>query len=209
MTADPPHWREVRDRLTAKRDSPTPEPQQRPPAPMTIEQVEAIVSVLDRHKVDYVMIGGIAAELHGAKIARSLDLDVTPAASRANRERIARALAELNATLRVPGGMPDGVEVHIDADWLERVTTATFNTDHGPFDLAFRPDGTDGYDDLVRSVVIVRVGAVDARLASLEDIVRSKTAAGRTKDELTLPALIERLKAIRADQDRPKQTPES
>ncbi len=139
MTADPPHWREVRDRLTAKRDSPTQEPQQRPPAPMTIKQVEAIVSVLDRHKVDYVMIGGIAAELHGAKIARSLDLDVTPAASRANRERIARALAELNATLRVPGGIPDGVEVHIDADWLERVTTATFNTDHGPFDLAFRP----------------------------------------------------------------------
>ena len=52
MTADPPHWREVRDRLTAKRDSPTREPQQLPPAPMTIEQVEAIVSVLDRHKVD-------------------------------------------------------------------------------------------------------------------------------------------------------------
>ena len=62
---------------------------------MTIEQVEAIVSVLDRHQVDYVMIGGIAAELH--------------------------------ATLRVPGAMPDGVEVHLDADWLERVTTATFN----------------------------------------------------------------------------------
>ncbi len=105
--------------------------------------------------------------------------------------------------------MPDGVEVHIDADWLERVTTATFNTDHGPFDLAFRPDGTDGYDDLVRSVVIVRVGAVDARLASLEDIVRSKTAAGRTKDELTLPALIDRLEAIRADQNRSNQIPES
>lgn len=200
MTEEHPRWRELRDRLAAQRASPSPGPQRRRPAPMTIEQVEAIVSVLDRHQVDYVMIGGIAAELHGAKIARSLDLDVTPAASRANRERIAKALAELHATLRVPGGMPDGVEVHLDADWLERVTTATFNTDHGPFDLAFRPDGTDGYDDLVRSEVIVRVGAVDAHLASLEDIVRSKTAAGRTKDELTLPALIDRLKAIRADQ---------
>jgi len=134
---------------------------------------------------------------------------VTPAASRANRERIASALAELHATLRVPGGMPDDVEVPLDADWLERVTTATFNTDHGSFDLAFRPDGTDGYDDLVRSEVIVRVGNVDARLASLEDIVRSKTAAGRTKDELTLPALIDRLKAIRADQTRSNQIPES
>lgn len=125
---------------------------------------------------------------------------MTPAASRANRERIARALAEVNATLRVPGGMPDDVEIHIDADRLERVTTATFQTDHGPFDLAFRPDGTDGYDDLVRPVVIVRVGAVDARLASLEDIVRSKTAAGRTRDELALPALLARLRAIRANQ---------
>ena len=209
MTAEHPRWRELRDRLAAQRASPTPRPLPRLPAPMTIEQVEAIVSVLDRHEVDYVMIGGIAAELHGAKIARSLDLDVTPAASPANRERIAKALAELHATLRVPGGIPDGVEVHLDADWLERVTTATFNTDHGPFDLAFRPDGTDGYDDLVRSAVIVRVGAVDARLASLEDIVRSKTAAGRTKDELTLPALIDRLKAIRADQTQPNQIPES
>ena len=44
----------------------------------------------------------------------------------------------------------------------------------------------------MRSEVIFRVGAVDARLASLEDIVRSKTAAGRTKDELTLPVLIDR-----------------
>lgn len=209
MTAEPPRWREVWDHLAAQRASPTPRRSQRQPAPMTIEQVEAIVSVLDRHKVDYVMIGGIAAELHGAKIARSLDLDVTPAASRANRERIANALAELHATLRVPGGVPDDVEVQLDADWLERVTTATFNTDHGPFDIAFRPDGTDGYDDLVRSVVIVRVGAVDARLASLEDIVRSKTAAGRTKDELTLPALLERLKVLRAEQTPPNQIPGS
>ena len=209
MTAEPPRWREVRDRLAAQRPSPTSGAQQRPPAPMTIEQVEAIVSVLDRHKVDYVMIGGIAAELHGAKIARSLDLDVTPAASPANRERIACAPAELHATLRVPGGVPDGVEIHLDADWLERVTTATFNTNHGPFDLAYRPDRTDGYDDLVRSEVIFRVGAVDARLASLEDIVRPKTAAGRTKDELTLPALIDRLTAIRAEQTQPNQITES
>lgn len=117
----------------------------------------------------------------------------------------ANALTELDATLRVPGG----VEVQLDADWLERVTTATFNTDYGPFDLAFRPDGTDGYDDLVQSVVTVRVGAVDARLASLEDIVRSKTAAGRTKDELTLPTLINRLKEIRAATTKSNKIPAS
>lgn len=58
-------------------------------------------------------------------------------------------------------------------------------------------------------MVIVRVVAVDARLASLEDIVRSKTAAGRTKDELTLPALMDRLSAIRDDQSRSNQIPES
>jgi len=61
----------------------------------------------------------------------------------------------------------------------------------------------------VRSEVIFRVGAVDARLASLEDIVRSKTAAGRNKDELTLPALIDRLTAIRAERTQPNQIPES
>ncbi len=43
---------------------------------------------------------------------------------------------------RLPAPMTiEQVEVHIDADWLERVTTATFNTDHGPFDLAFSDPG--------------------------------------------------------------------
>ena len=51
----------------------------------------------------------------------------------------------------------------------------------------------DGYDDLVRSEVIVRVGAVDARLASLKDIVRSKSAStrsvtpGRRRGSVPLP----------------------
>jgi hypothetical protein len=59
-------------------------------------------------------------------------------------------------------------------------------TDHGPFDLAFQPAGTDGYADLARNAITVRVGATTPVIADLADLVRSKSAAGRPKD---LPVL--------------------
>ena len=64
--------------------------------------------------------------------------------------------------------------------------------------VTYRPDGTDGYDDLARSVVVVRLLGVDVPVASLEDIIRSKEAAGRAKDIAVLPILIEHSRAVGA-----------
>jgi len=75
---------------------------------------------------------------------------------------------------------------------------------HGDFDLAFSPSGTDGYDDLVRSATAVVVGATEMRVASLDDVIRSKEAAGRPKDIAALPALDRRARDLRAMSDDPE-----
>lgn len=67
-------------------------------------------------------------------------------------------------------------------------------TSHGPLDITYRPEGTDGYDDLSRSTVIVRLLEVDVPVAALRDVIRSKEAAGRAKDLSVLPKLIEHLR---------------
>jgi hypothetical protein len=72
-------------------------------------------------------------------------------------------------------------------------------TRYGPLDVTYRPDGTDGYDDLVRAAVIVRLLDVDVVVASLEDVIRSKEAAGRAKDIAALPDLIEHSRRRRAE----------
>jgi hypothetical protein len=70
----------------------------RPRVPPRLD-VEAILGALDRHGVDYVLIGGIAARLHGSPLLTE-DVDITPALDRPNLARLAEALTELEARLR-------------------------------------------------------------------------------------------------------------
>jgi hypothetical protein len=109
-----------------------------------------IIETFTRHDVQYVVIGGFAAELHEVAIPPTRDIDVTPAATESNLETLAVALNELDARFRVPDGPPDGVEVPggITAPWLAGMVRITLMTSAGPLDIALRPDGTAGYDDL-------------------------------------------------------------
>ena len=59
----------------------------------------AIVRVLNQHSVRYVIIGGIAAQLHDLPVPATVDIDVTPARDRKNLECLARAFEELEAGL--------------------------------------------------------------------------------------------------------------
>lgn len=78
------------------------------------------------------------------------------------------------------------------------MTTMTLITRHGPVDVCFTPAGfPDGYDHLVVHAVHVQVMDVDVPVASLEDVVESKRAAGRPKDVVALPALEARLRRQR------------
>jgi predicted nucleotidyltransferase len=150
-----------------------------------------ILSVLEEHNVQYVIIGGFAAELHRVAIAPTRDIDLTPAATDDNLARLAAALQDLNARFRVLDGPPEGVEIPggITAGWLAEMVTVTLSTDAGALDIALRPDGTDGYDDLHDSLSIVDHEGYRVPVASLADVIRSKEAAGREKDLLVLPAL--------------------
>ncbi len=74
-------------------------------------------------------------------------------------------------------------------------------TKHGPMDLAMKPDGTEGYDDLIRNVHEIDAFGVVVPVAALEDIIRSKEAAGRPKDLKHLPDLYRSLAAGRKHPD--------
>jgi hypothetical protein len=153
----------------------------------------AILVVLNRHAVDYVVIGGYAAEVHGWDGVTD-DVDVTPRTDADNLERLATALTELEAKARVEG-YPDGFELPggIDVRTLKDAISLAFVTKHGNLDLAFLPDGTEGFKDLDKGAVSHRIETLTVRVADLRDVIRSKEAAARAKDLATLPALRELL----------------
>lgn len=147
--------------------------------------------VLHRHRVAYVLIGGLAAVVHGSPFPTE-DADITPDDDRQNVERLAAALRELNARIRVDG-VPDGVPFVCDAEASSAGQTWNLTTDAGELDIAFRPSGTQGYADLRRDASSIELYEVTVDVASLADVVRSKQAANRPKDQRVLPVLRELL----------------
>ncbi|MDP9325258.1 MAG: nucleotidyltransferase [Candidatus Dormibacteraeota bacterium] len=155
--------------------------------------VGRIAKTLQRHDVKYVVIGGMAAVAHGLPWQTD-DIDICPATSADNLRRLAQALTDLDARLRAQGLGPGGMRIKLDERTWKLTPALTFTTAAGPLDVDVRPSGTDGYRDLIRAAETREVEGVTIPVASLEDVARSKEAAGRPKDLERLPEL---LKAIR------------
>jgi hypothetical protein len=153
-----------------------------------------IVEVFDRHAVEYLVVGGFAAQAHGAK-RQTFDIDVLPRGTDENLGRLAEALRELGARLRV-GGLTDEearlLPVTVDAVTLRSFGSSTWTTDAGPVDVlgelaasgAYR-----SYDELADRAVARHVHGVVIRLAALDDIIAGKEFADRDKDRAALPEL--------------------
>jgi hypothetical protein len=151
-------------------------------------QPEEILRILERHRVRYVVIGGVGATLHGSPLPTH-DTDICPARDSANLDALAAALTELGARIRAPG-VPDGLPFACDAAFIGQMNMLNLTTFRGDLDLSFQPSGTEGYVDLARRATPCDLGGgLVVSLASLEDIIRSKEAANREKDKLTLPTL--------------------
>jgi hypothetical protein len=146
-----------------------------------------LFEVLDRHKVEYVLIGGIAAVYHGSPFPTE-DVDITPQNDPENLAGLAAALVELDARIRTVSE-PEGVPFACDATSLAGMRVLNLTTNAGDLDLTFEPAGTAGYPDLVRDAERAELYGVTVRVASLADVVRSKQAANRPKDQRVLPTL--------------------
>lgn len=146
-----------------------------------------LFEVLDRHKVTYILIGGLAAVYHGSPFPTE-DADITPETDRANLSRLAAALRILNARIRTESA-PEGLPFAFDANSFAAAETWNLTTDAGDLDLSFAPAGTRGYKDLRRDAASVQLYGVAVRVASLADVIRSKQAANRPKDLRVLPTL--------------------
>jgi len=170
---------------------------------VTALQPEELFACLGRHDVRYVLIGGLAGVLHGSPLP-TIDADVCPSRDRDNLHRLASALKEIDARIRTPD-TPTGVLFPYEAEFLGRVELLNLTTRFGDLDLSFLPAGTTGYADLVRSAESMTIRGVVVPVASLEDVIRSKTAADRPKDHRTLPVLHQLLDEIRKRRVDPRR----
>ena len=152
---------------------------------------ELLFTTLARHQVQFVLIGALAARLQGfPRFTR--DADITPARGDTNLQHLAAALRELDARIYT-AQIPEGLAFDCSPQMLARADIWNLTTKAGRLDIAFKPSGTEGYDDLVRHAVHFTVYGDELLAARLEDIVRSKEAAGRWQDRQDVEIIREML----------------
>ncbi|MBC8029514.1 MAG: hypothetical protein H7Z16_05330 [Pyrinomonadaceae bacterium] len=147
--------------------------------------IEAPLKLLGEHAVECVIIGGVAATLHGSTILTN-DLDVCYGRDPANLERLANALRSVHARLR---NAPENLSFILDAETLLRGLNFTFATDVGSLDLLGEVRGLGYFADVVEGSALFELFGYRFPVLDIAKLIIAKRTAGRPKDLIAIPEL--------------------
>jgi hypothetical protein len=144
-----------------------------------------LLEVLSDCGVDFVVIGGIAVNIHASEVRPTGDIDImVPSNDDANREALEQALKELEAK-RI--GLDQGGFDQADAEY----PTLMFTTRYGRLDILYRPDGSAPYRDVKKRAATRGLGGHPVSVTGRNDLIRMKVAGGRVQDLQDVAALTE------------------
>lgn len=156
-------------------------------------QPKPLLQALDRHGVDFVLVGGLAGLAHGSSYP-TYDLDIAYSRDRQNLRRLVGALREIGVTLRrAQADLPFQLEV----ETLANGANFTFDTKFGSFDILGDVAGMKSYDELRRGSKVEEVFGMQVRIASLDHLIAMKRAANRAKDQIMVMEYVELADEIR------------
>lgn len=142
-----------------------------------------LVRSLVAHEVEFIIVGGVAAVLHGAPV-NTFDLDIVYARSPANVERLVHALATLAAVYRDDPRRLCPTQSHLESPGHELL-----ETQHGPLDLLRTIESDTAFEDLLNDAEWFDLGEERVRVLSLPRLIRVKEQLGRPKDQSMLAVL--------------------
>jgi hypothetical protein len=135
--------------------------------------------------VDFVVVGGVAVVVQASPRFTN-DLDICYSLEPANLDALGKLLVELGATLR---GIDANLPFVPDARTLRQTQILCLDTPLGGLDLLVNPGGAPPYDRLRDRADSVEILGVTVRVASIDDLLAMKNAAGRPQDLVDVEAL--------------------
>jgi hypothetical protein len=158
---------------------------------MATQSFRRILEILERHGVEYVVVGGVAAVLQGAPVT-TFDVDALIKVDRTNVERLAKALAALDARYREHGALrPTQEDLAAGGHFL-------LMTSGGPLDVLGFIGGGKRYEDVAEIATRMSVGDLSIRVLPLETLIEEKRLLRRDKD-LSVIRLLEGVLSRRRD----------
>lgn len=143
-----------------------------------------ILKILSKHKVDFIIVGGVCAVLHGAPVT-TFDLDLVHSRSKNNLKRLTSALNELDAYYRGRGNqrLTPGLS-HLSSPGHQLLMTKA-----GPLDLLGTIGTGRGYNDLLPYTIELDVIDLRLRVLDLETLIDVKKETISEKDKAVIPIL--------------------
>lgn len=154
----------------------------RPAKPM---QPKEIFLALAEERVDYVLVGGLAAIAHGASLT-TLDTDICFRQDPENCDRLARVLQRLQAEIFPPRAVP----IPLTAELLQTHRLVHLRTRAGRLDLLATIPGLGTYEELVADSIELSVGGHRVPALSLDQLIQAKSALNQPKDREHLDQLL-------------------
>ena len=143
-----------------------------------------ILKILAKHEIDFIVVGGVCAVLHGAPVS-TFDLDLVHSRSLDNLDRLISALRELDAYYRGRGDQ----RLRPKLSHLSSPGHQLLMTRFGPLDLLGTIGTGYSYDDLLEDTVELPVSGLKLRLLNLERLIEVKEETAQDKDRAVLPIL--------------------
>jgi hypothetical protein len=143
-----------------------------------------LFSALDRHKVDYLLIGGLAVSLHGVERA-TMDVDITVAMNPANLTALIDTAKELKLTPVLPVPLESLGNIGLLRDWHAQRHLVVFALRTPELAgvtidvLLFPPVDFSG---MLARAVEFDVAGTAIRVVSIDDLIALKSAVGRPID---------------------------
>ena len=153
---------------------------------MATQSFLQILTLLDRHGVDYVVVGGVAAVLRGAPVT-TFDIDALVKIDAGNADRLLAALDALEARYREHTALRPTREEVLAGGHLLLITNS------GPLDVLGFIGGGKRYEDVVDATSSIAVGELAVPVLGIEALIEEKKALGREKDL----AVVRLLEAVR------------
>ncbi len=141
--------------------------------------------------VDFVVIGGVAANLHGSAYV-TFDLDIYYSRASANLKRLKEALSPFHPR---PFGFPPDLPFIWDESMLRNCTILTLQTDLGRLDLLAEVAGLGSYEETKAQAKIATEAGREIAVLDIRSLILAKRAAGRPKDLAMIPELESLLEA--------------
>jgi hypothetical protein len=142
---------------------------------MQTHSFRRILEILEQHRVEYVVVGGVAAVLQGAPVT-TFDLDALISVNPANVDKVAGALAALDARYR------EHRDLRPSRDDVAAGGHLLLMTDSGPFDVLGYIGGGRRYESVAASALTLAIGDLSVKVLALADLIVEKKMLGRDKD---------------------------